>query len=222
MSIKETAYWILTFLACAGMILGSIVGILLLLSVKIPEGDWPRQRKILSALNGATWVADGVAIAIDDLGPPDRGPEGELWTRGLCETLKSGSETYQVLSQQHQPNHEGYYVAVLQPALEVNDGTGGTRRVPLWFTYTLVVSPRERGSFTIAVLRLPGLGSREDDPRVMVRVRSHSAGRDAEEFVATPEFWKQAEPDLLGAFPGRSIKEDPLPRFFEAFVRYSR
>jgi hypothetical protein len=185
----------------------------------IDRDDSKMRRALSQAFFEARDIADTTAWTIKELGPPHRAPQAEDWSRRLSGNLNGNTEDYEVLSPRFEPAPDGYYVTVVQPVHKVADGSGGTRSVPWRHTYTVVVSASDRGDATVVVLRSPDPSeARSGEPTVMVRLRPSSLG-GLEEFVGTPEFWKQAEPDLLAAFPGRSVDETPLPQFFAPFNR---
>jgi len=219
MSKKEAALWVLTFLACAAMILGPFVAFALLqvCCEMIDRDDFRMRWALYQAFSEARDVADTTAWTVVKVGPPQRAPQAEDWSRRLSENLNGNTEDYEVLSPHFEPAPDGYYVAVVQPVHKVADGSGGTRTVPWQHKFTVVVSASDRGDSKVVVLRSPDPSeARSGEPTVMVRLRSPNWD-SLEEFVATPEFWKQDEPDLLAAFPGRSVDETPLPQFFEPF-----
>jgi hypothetical protein len=213
---KEAFYWVLTFLACAAMVLGTFVGVALLVSYPTIDGkDQPSH-----AVSEATRIASETEATLRELELNQGAPQEEDWARRVCDNLKIESipeNSYEVVSQRLEPSPQGCRIAVVQSVHKVAEGSGGTRTVPRRHTYTVVVSAGHPGGFTVAVLQNPEPGeARSGEPTVMVRTKN---GAMVERFVATPEFWKQAEPDLLAAFPGRSINETPLPQFFEPFNR---
>jgi hypothetical protein len=198
------------------MILGTFVGVALLVSYPTIDG-----KSLTShAMSEATRIALETEATVRELERDQGAPREEGWARRVCDNLKIESipETrYEVVSERFEPGPQGYHIAVVQSVRKVADRSAGTRTVPWQHTFTVVVSAGHPGDFTVVVLRNPEpSGARSGEPTVMVRTKN---GDRLEEFVATPEFWKQDKPDLLAAFPGRSVDETPLPQFFEPFNR---
>lgn len=224
MSKRDAALWVLTFVACAAVIVGVLVGARFLLSLQPDRKEYRDKHRFAvsraQAFFEAKQVAEKTAGTVKELGPPQRAPQSEDWTKRLCDSLKVEGipgTYYEVLSQRCEPAPQAYYVGVVHPIRKVKDRTGKIRILPQPFTFTVVVGASDRGDSKVVVLRSPDPSeARSGEPTVMVRLRSPNWDR-LEEFVATPEFWEQAEPDLFAAFPGRSVDETPLPQFFEPF-----
>lgn len=213
MSPKQLASWILTFGACVGMVVAVLVGIGLLLSIPPCEPDRTDDVRMRYALAEAKHVALVAEATVGQLGPPGAEAGYDEWTTSLCESLTVADTKYKALSEPGHPNPQGYYVAVMQPTFSGR---------PAWFTYTILVKAIRRDEFTLVVARIPEFQTRHETASLMIVSRWRSGPQWRGQFVAKPEFWRQREPDLLGAFPGRSIDADPLPRFFERFGKGSQ